>query len=160
MQDLSSELRLTEPQRKKIWALSRELGWDQFRVHYFIDLKLGKQHVSGLTRAEARKTIDLMEGFVGRVPNRGYRERGLGVSEDGALQRYATPAELAKLRALGSRIGQGDDWLLRVAKGVFKKQVSGLANLRMHEAHLLINVVTEMVETKEQRLKQEEIFTG
>lgn len=158
-EDVSAAVPLSDAQRRKIWVTARrELGWDALRLHEWLHATVGTRHVHELSRESARKVIDRLELLLGRKPNRGYRERGLGVDEAGEMVQYATPAELAKLRALGRRIDKGDDYLCRVAIGVLNRHVGKLADLHSSEIHLLVNVVGKSVALAEQRRRQESLF--
>ena len=50
--------RITAPQRKKLFAVIRELGLSQDILYSYIDQETGKEHVSELTKQEAATLID------------------------------------------------------------------------------------------------------
>jgi hypothetical protein len=157
-------------QLKKIWAVSHELSWDSERLHRYVGICFGKESLSTkgkvesgngqggtLTREEARRLIDDLERYVrkgakgagrGAREGQGYREYGAGVSEDGKLVKYATPAQVACLRAEAGRMNWGDGWILSVATRTLKRPVWDLGAIHGDEAGKLINAVRGYVERR------------
>jgi len=157
---------LTGAQLKKVWAVSHELGWDSERLHRHVDLVYGKRSLRDLSVSDAKVLIDEMERWVRRQArtNRdehgraqtgeNYRRPGMGVDESGSLTYYATPAQVATMRAIAGRIGWGQDWIRRVATRVLNRPVTDLARLRPAEAAKMINVVEGLVRSRELKQKQ------
>lgn len=149
---------LSAAQLKKVWTVARELRWDSEYLHWWVETNFGEKSLRALSRDVARVMIDRMESLVGRVPSKGYRERGFGVRENGELQEYVTPAEIAKLRALRDRAGKTDAWVRGIAARACGRHISGLAEIHRGERLVVMNLVEAIVKEQEQRRRQKEIF--
>jgi len=57
---------------KKIYAMSRQMKWSDDMLHSYLLCRTGKEHISNLTRTEARKFIDDLVGIMSEDDN-GYR---------------------------------------------------------------------------------------
>lgn len=144
---------VTGDQMKKIWATARELGWNYDELHRWVHSAGGPASLKALTRRDAMRLIDRMDGLLARGQARAYREAGMGVDETGKMVEYATAAQLAKLRATAYRLNWGDAWLENVASRTTGRRISKLANLRFREAQKLIPVVEGLVQKREKELQ-------
>jgi len=162
---------LTPAQLKKIWAVSHELNWDSERLHRYVAIcfgveslslkgKVGRGNGKGrtLSREEARRLIDDLERYARKAKTnrsnktnkgQGYREYGAGVDQDGALVKYATPAQIACMRAEAGRLNWGDAWILQVATRTCRRPIWELERIRAEEAARLINAVRGFVDRRE-----------
>ena len=57
---------ITTAQKKKIYAMARQIGLDDDTLHAVVETKFKKQHISDLTLIQARKIIDHLAGLSGR----------------------------------------------------------------------------------------------
>ncbi|MGB3341305.1 MAG: phage protein GemA/Gp16 family protein [bacterium] len=57
---------------RKIYAMSRQMKWSNDMLHSFLVCRIGKEHISDLSRSEARKFIDDLVEIIGEE-NKGYR---------------------------------------------------------------------------------------
>lgn len=148
---------LTSAQLKKIWAVARELNWDSARLHRYVGICFAVESLKLLTRENAKRLIDDLERYVrkgargeGRGTRggdgRGYREYGAGVDQDGKMVSYATPAQVACLRAEAGRMNWGDIWILQVATRKLGRPVWDLGALHGDEAARMINVIRGYVD--------------
>lgn len=90
-------MQLSTPQRKKIYAIARQLNWPNDILHFFLKNEIGKEHISDLTRYEAHKFINnLMELtsslIVARQISQAFKIRGMIQS--------CTPAQCIRIRVL------------------------------------------------------------
>jgi len=146
---------LTSAQLKKIWAVARELNWDSARLHRYVGICFAVESLKLLTRENAKRLIDDLECYVRNeatkarkheTAGRGYREYGAGVDQSGALVKYATPAQVACLRAEAGRMNWGDIWILQVATRKLGRPVWDLGALHGDEAARMINVIRGYVD--------------
>ncbi len=52
---------INETQRKRIFALAREKGWDEPRIHGYIVYKYEKTHLTDLTKVQANEVIEMFQ---------------------------------------------------------------------------------------------------
>lgn len=92
---------ISKSQMKKIFVTARQLRWSSLILHFFLKSQLRKEHISDLTRAEARIFIDDLVKILGE-DNGGYRANK---KIDDALRAEGmilgcTPAQCDKIRYL------------------------------------------------------------
>lgn len=63
---------ISKPQMKKIYAMARQMMWSNGMLHSYLLCRIGKEHISNLTRTEARLFIDDLVKITGEE-NKGYR---------------------------------------------------------------------------------------
>ncbi len=88
-------------QIRKIWALARELSFDSDMLHYVLKHNFNLEHISKLTRSQARKFIDLLVHIKGEE-RPGYRasEKIDQAMRDEGMTLGCTPAQCDKIRYL------------------------------------------------------------
>lgn len=103
---------MSNEQRKKIYAVARELGLDNDLLHEVVEVQTGKQHISDLSKVEAIRVIDYLEGLTSRAGRRTSQAVG------GAAPR-ATNKQLWKIDQLAKALGWEDN--PKRVKGFIKK---------------------------------------
>jgi hypothetical protein len=56
---------ITGPQIRKIWAASREVGWDECDLRHAVECLTGSSKISSLTKEQAIDVIDYLEAAKG-----------------------------------------------------------------------------------------------
>lgn len=93
---------VTVQQKKKIYAVAREIGLDNDLLHDLVEIKFKKQHISDLTLAQAGSFIDYLEGRKGTAD----RYTQLPTGRQLAL---ITDKQLWKMNQLAKELGWQDN---------------------------------------------------
>lgn len=153
---------LTPAQRRKMFAVARELGKDDAWVHGLTYQVTGKESIRELSVPDGKRVIDAMERFAGRKPGQAYHEHwGASVDEDGTLIVTITPAQAAKLRAVAAKICWDDRQVCTVASRQLSRHVGSLRALRAEEARRVMRLLEQIVGDREKRERQASLqFAG
>ncbi len=52
---------ITEPQKRKVWAMSQQMGWTENNLHQFVFEQFQVEHTSGLSKQQASSLIDMLQ---------------------------------------------------------------------------------------------------
>jgi len=89
---------VTVQQKKKIYAVAREIGIDNDLLHSQVEAKFKKQHISDLTLNQAGALIDYLEGL------KGDKNRHVQLPT-GRLLPLITDKQLYKINQLARQLG-------------------------------------------------------
>ncbi len=97
-------------QIRKIWAVAHQLNFDYEMLHYVLKHNLKLDNISRLSRADARKFIDLLLHIAGE-DRPGYRasERIDQAMREEGMTLGCTPAQLDKIHYLLRDVGWNDE---------------------------------------------------
>jgi hypothetical protein len=97
-------------QIRKVWAMAHQLSFDPEMLHYVLKHNLNKDHISRLSRADARKFIDLLIHIAGedRPGYRASEKIDQAMREEG-MTLGCTPAQRDKIGWLIRDAGWNED---------------------------------------------------
>lgn len=121
-------VKIIPEQIKKVWATAHAKGMSEERLRYIVERISGRRSVRALTKRQARKVIDIIEG-----------KAVLPVSKDNPkVIALATPGQLALIERLRDEAAWTAEHLLNfIAR--FKRD--SLRKLRRSEAGVVIKVL-------------------
>jgi hypothetical protein len=90
---------ITPAQRKKIYALARQLGMSSETLHLYLKNTIGKEHISQLTRAEAWRFTEKLNKIL-----QDRQEKCALIASDPNLT-SCTPSQIARIKNLAEEIG-------------------------------------------------------
>lgn len=108
---------LSDGQRRKIWAVTKELGLEEDFLRDVVEKLTGQRHVSGMSKLEAKQLIDLLEQA---ARDRGLREGRKPKGNRGRRPGRATEAQLWKQRQLAEALGWNEERLLGFVRRMAK----------------------------------------
>lgn len=147
---------ISTPQRRKIYAMAWQLKWTNAQLHLFLAGQTGKEHISTLTRNEARRFIDDLVKMTGEKPNQGYRadrENDRILKNEGLIM-GATPAQCDKIHYLAEDAGWTETRLLEYIERYGARQLEHLTRTLAQE---VIEHLKAVVRYQEQ---QHVLFNG
>jgi len=97
---------ISRPQMKKIYAMSRQMMWSNAMLHSYLLCRMGKEHISNLTRTEARLFIDDLVKITGEE-DKGYRsnKKVNDMLRNEGMIVGSSPAQSDKIRYLMDEAG-------------------------------------------------------
>lgn len=112
---------------KKIWATARELGLNSELLHLLCLSQTGQEHISQLTRNEARMFIDDLNKLKGDVVNKYHASVKIDrMMRDEGMVLGCTPAQCDKIRYLMEEAGWTEGRLIEYLEQFGAKQTADL----------------------------------
>lgn len=128
-------VKITPEQIKKVWAAAHAKGISEERLRDIVERISGRRSVRTLTKRQARKVIDIIEG-----------KAVLPVSKDNPkVIALATPGQLALIERLRDEAAWTAEHLLNF---IARYKRDSLRKLRRKEAGIVIHVLKKKIQKK------------
>lgn len=129
MEKGSKRAMITPEQIKKVWAAAHGKGMSEERLRYIVERISGRRSVRALTKRQARKVIDVIEG-----------KAVLPVPKDNPnVIALATPGQLTLIEQLRDEAAWTDEHLMSFVRRNYK--TDNLRKLTRSKAGIVIHVL-------------------
>jgi hypothetical protein len=129
-------VKITPEQVKKVWATAHAKGMSEERLRYIVERISGRRSVRALTKRQARKVIDVIEG-----------KAVLPVPKDSPnVIALATPGQLTLIKRLRDEAAWTDEHLMTF---IARYKRDNLRKLRRAEAGVVIKVLRAAIRKRE-----------
>ncbi len=138
--------KITPDQNRKLWATARELSMEESELRNLVEKVTGSRSISKLTKGQACRVIDRLEGKASKKKKPRRKEKGILKNESVIV--LVTPEQLGFIENLRKEAKWEESHLMNFIKKMWNRD--NVKKLRHVEAGVMINVLKRAKEKQKE----------